>query len=228
MISLPPVRRAAILTCAAVVACLTAACSSDNAGGSATGRERPWSTERITSDPKGYLEWCEREGRAVIVRLTGVETRFVQQRRRLLSRTEELIKRAQKGESALGELKMFVQQKEAENAWPAPWAGESRTHAWCLARVDAMQGEIDVLQGRTRRLAALVVDCDKGLVDVRDALADERQKLDVIDDLKLVLDVEESSKSLRERLLDVRGPERYPETLALELPSDREDDPFAD
>lgn len=164
-----------------------------------------WTPENIAEYPEKYLNFCEKNAKAIIGKLKASEIANNQAKLKVFSTKSKADEKIRVGKKHLGELKLLYKKAEAANSWPLKFNGQDRTRAWARRNVVSLDKEVKLQERLSARCQAAANSCGRNLDSIRKNRAEAQSQLSEVAVLRQELAVSKITGDLEAQLVNMKS-----------------------
>lgn len=163
-----------------------------------------WTPENIAKDPLNYLNFCEEQTQAAILKLKAGEIAIGQKQGQVSAMLAENKNKVELGEKALTELKAAFRAAETGSKWPIAWRGMSLDQDQAKRQILKFAGEVKSKGELIRKLEAAVAQLKAQTGKVQETRDRANEQLSQIAASREMLKVQQITDDLKNNLVAMK------------------------
>lgn len=160
-----------------------------------------WTPENIAKDPENYLNFCEKEANAALMKLKASQISIAQNQASLGARQKETAEKIALGTKALGELKQLF--KDAAGKFPVTWNGRTLDENATKTQIINFSRELEAAGKLQTTVEAGLKKLEAQVAKVQEAKSQADQQISQIKTSREMLKVQKITDDLSKQLLDI-------------------------
>jgi len=162
-----------------------------------------WTPDNIAKDPENYLNFCEQECQAALLKLKASEIEIAQNRGALEAMVAAAKNKVAAGTKGLDELKGAYKQAETDAKFPFTWNGKSYTQEAAKRDVVSLFRQVEAQKGVAAKAGAGVQRLDGQVARIQEGRAKAQEQLQEIVTSRSMLKVNKITDELTQRLTSI-------------------------
>lgn len=162
-----------------------------------------WTPENIAKDPENYLNFCEQQANAAVLKLKASRIAIAQNHASLEATQKDATEKIALGNKALTELKAVYQEASAGNKWPATWNGAPRDEAMVKQQIVSFARQIAAQVALKAKVDAGLKQLDNQILKVQEASGQAQEQLAQIKVSRETLKVQKITDDLSKQLVNI-------------------------
>lgn len=159
-----------------------------------------WTPENIAKDPENYLNFCEQQAKAALMKLKASQIAVAQNRANLEAMHAEAAEKITLGNKALEELKALFTSAEAAGSWPVTWQGGARDEDWVKRQIISFSRQVTSQESLKAKTAAGMKQLDVQATKIQEANAQAQEQIGEIKTSRETLKVQKITTDLSQQL----------------------------
>ena len=162
-----------------------------------------WTPDNIAKDPENYLNFCEQECNAALLKLKASEIEVAQNRGSLEAMAAAAKNKVAAGTKGLTELKAAYTQAGKDAKFPLTWNGKSYTQEAAKRDIVGLFRQIEAQKSVAAKAEAGVQRLDGQVARIQDGRAKAQEQLQEITSSRALLKVNKITQELTQRLTSI-------------------------
>jgi hypothetical protein len=162
-----------------------------------------WTPDNIAKDPENYLNFCEQECQAALLKLKASEIEIAQNRGALEAMESAAKNKVAAGTKGLGELKAAYKQAETDAKFPFAWNGKTYTQDAAKRDIVSLFRQVEAQKGAAAKAGAGVQKLDGQVARIQEGRAKAQEQLQEIVTSRSMLKVNKITDELTRRLTSI-------------------------
>jgi hypothetical protein len=162
-----------------------------------------WTPENIAKDPENYLNFCEEQCNAALLKLKASEIEIAQNRGSLEAMVAGAKNKVAAGTKGLAELKAAYKQAESESKFPFTWNGKSYAQDAAKRDIVSLFRQVEAQKGVAAKAEAGVQKLDGQVARIQEGRAKAQEQLQEIATSRSMLKVNKITEDLTKRLTSI-------------------------
>ena len=162
-----------------------------------------WTPDNIAKDPENYLNFCEEECNAALLKLKASEIEVAQNRGSLEAMAAAAKNKVAAGTKGLTELKGLYTQAEKDAKFPMTWNGKSYTQEAAKRDIVGLFRQVEAQKSVAAKAESGVQRLDGQVARIQDGRAKAQEQLQEITSSRALLKVNKITQELTQRLTSI-------------------------
>lgn len=162
-----------------------------------------WTPDNIAKDPENYLNFCEQECNAALLKLKASEIEIAQNRGSLEAMVAAAKNKVAAGTKGLAELKEAYTQAETAAKFPFVWNGKNYTQDAAKRDIVGLFRQVEAQKGVAAKAEAGVMKLDGQVARIQEGRAKAQEQMQEITTSRSMLKVNKITDELTKRLTSI-------------------------
>lgn len=162
-----------------------------------------WTPDNIAKDPENYLNFCEQECNAALLKLKASEIEVAQNRGSLEAMAAAAKNKVAAGTKGLADLKAAYKQAETDAKFPFTWNGKSYAQDAAKRDIVSLFRQVESQRGVAAKADAGVQRLDGQVGRIQEGRAKAQEQLQEITTSRSMLKVNKITQELTQRLTSI-------------------------
>lgn len=162
-----------------------------------------WTPDNIAKDPENYLNFCEQECNAALLKLKASEIEIAQNRGALEAMVAAAQNKVAAGTKGLAELKSAYKQATTDAKFPFAWNGKNYTQDTAKRDIVSLFRQVESQKGVAAKAGAGVQKLDGQVARIQEGRAKAQEQLQEIVTSRSMLKVNKITDELTKRLTSI-------------------------
>lgn len=162
-----------------------------------------WTPDNIAKDPENYLNFCEQECNAALLKLKASEIEIAQNRGSLEAMAAAAKNKVGAGSKGLADLKAAYKQAETDAKFPFLWNGKSYTQDAAKRDIVSLFRQVEAQKSVASKAETGVQKLDGQVARIQEGRAKAQEQLQEITTSRSMLKVNKITQELTQRLTSI-------------------------
>jgi hypothetical protein len=162
-----------------------------------------WTPENIAKDPENYLNFCEQQANAAVLKLKASQISVAQNHANLETMQKDAAAKIAAGTKALAELKALYTEADAAKKWPVTWMGKQLDQDAVKRQIVSFSHQIAGQESLKTKTEAGLKQLDNQVSKIQEASSKANEQIGQIKTSREMLKVQKITDDLSKQLVNI-------------------------